>query len=368
MEVIRGSTANDVWKQAHRVIEKTAGSGRTQPSRTGDTYETLHVVLEIDDPRQRWVVSRKPAINPAFGIAEVIWILAGSNDSAILNYWFPGLPKFQGEGSRFPGSYGHRLRSHFGLDQIRNACEALTSNPDSRQVVLQLWDTRMDLPDETGTPRSPDVPCNVSSLLKVRDGCLEWTQIMRSNDLYRGLPYNFLQFTVLQEVMAGWLGVEIGSYRHWSDSFHAYKSDVTEFSCDDTVALALNSDSLMTDVVQGERLISELYTRLAEMTAPNLSETHLSDITTMGNIPTGYQNLLRILGAETARRRARPEQAEAIIASCTNPQLVQVWTAWEQRMKKRAHVDLSYKAGNASNATDNIGSPATSNAPEVLVD
>ena len=35
---------------------------------------------------------------------------------------------------------------------------------------------------------------------KVRQGKLEWSQIMRSNDVLLGMPYNFIQFTGLQEI------------------------------------------------------------------------------------------------------------------------------------------------------------------------
>jgi thymidylate synthase len=187
MDLFRGSTADEVWRQAYTALTGTAACSKPQPSRAGDTLELLHAVLEIDDPRQRWVLSRQPAINPAFAIAETLWILAGSNDANVLNYWFPGLPEFRGEGPVYSGAYGDRLRKHFGIDQVRRACEVLAANPASRQVVLQLWDGCSDLPNPDGAPRCADVPCNVVSLLKVRDGQLEWTQIMRSNDV-EGVP------------------------------------------------------------------------------------------------------------------------------------------------------------------------------------
>ena len=63
-------------------------------------------------------------------------------------------------------------------------------------------------------------------MLKVRDGALEWTQILRSNDVFRGLPYNFVQFTMMQEIMAGWLNLRVGSYNQLSDSLHIYDSDI----------------------------------------------------------------------------------------------------------------------------------------------
>ena len=61
-----------------------------------------------------------------------------------------------------------------------------------------------------GNPSAEDIPCNLSSLLKIRKNQLEWMQINRSNDIYRGLPYNIVQFTTLQELMASWLGIEVG--------------------------------------------------------------------------------------------------------------------------------------------------------------
>ena len=70
--------------------------------------------------------------------------------------------------------------------------------------MLQIWDPCQDLPDQDGKPVSEDIPCNVMALLKIRNGHLYWTQVMRSNDVMRGLPYNIIQFTMLQELFAAW--------------------------------------------------------------------------------------------------------------------------------------------------------------------
>jgi thymidylate synthase len=76
----------------------------------------------------------------AFAIVEVIGILAGRRDSAYLNFFNPARPKYAGSGAEFHGAYGFRLRGHLGLDQLERASRTLTSNPDGRQVVLQIWD------------------------------------------------------------------------------------------------------------------------------------------------------------------------------------------------------------------------------------
>lgn len=334
MHVFQGQTADEAWRKAYHAVTST---GTLQPSRAGDTIELLHAVLEIADPRQRWIVSRQPVINPAFGIAEVVWLLAGSKDAGILNFWFPPLPRYAGEGPTYDGAYGHRLRKQFGVDQVRRACEALSSKPSTRQVVLQYWDARSDLPQDDGEPRCKDIPCNVNSLLKIREGRLEWTQVLRSNDLIRGLPTNFAQFTCLQEVMAGWLGVEVGGYHHWSDSLHVYSTDTAKFTCEpEAPSLASNTDTLAIDMVRGEAVILDLYRRMVEMTAQDVGVRALEELASFPDAPAGYQNLLRVLGAESARRRDRQDQAVALMQGCTNPLLLQTWSAWSTQMIGKA--------------------------------
>jgi thymidylate synthase len=224
-----GFSANDAWLSAFKMLEESPCCGN-QESRSGATKEVLRGSICIDDPTQRWVVARHPALNLPFALAETIWILQGRSDSAFLNYFNGQLPKYAGHEENYHGAYGFRLRSHLGFDQLERAYQALRNNQDGRQVVLQIWDSKIDLPDEMGSPASPDVPCNIVAFLKIRNKRLEWTQVMRSNDLFRGLPYNIVQFTTLQEVMAGWLGVELGQYYHFADSLHYYLDDKASFA------------------------------------------------------------------------------------------------------------------------------------------
>jgi thymidylate synthase len=340
MKSFHASSADGLWRQVHAAIANS-DAPRMQGSRIGDTYELTQVGLEIDEPLQRWVVSRVPAINPAFAIAEVVWILAGKNSSAVLNYWNRELPKYAGSGSEYHGAYGHRLRQHFGFDQLHRAYQVLRSNSDSRQVVLQLWDAQADLPSSDGKPRDKDIPCNIASMLKVRSGRLEWTQIMRSNDLFLGLPYNLLQFTTLQEVVAGWLGVEVGSYHHWSDSLHIYVSDSLTMSRDDIVTLEPNTDSLALDFESWQEVIAQMYERLAALTASDLQTAQVARLATNFTGPSAYRNLLLILGAESARRRGAPSLSRELSAECNNPQLRQAWEAWMQRCLRNRLVSRS---------------------------
>src|SRR5690349_18815602 len=139
MYALRGKTADDAWRAA-AVLFRAGGPAYSQGGRGGDTTELLHVLLEIENPRERWVSSRTPAINPAFALVEVFWIAAGRRDVSLPAFWNPRLPRFCGSSPEISGAYGYRLRNHFGIDQLDRVYRALEAKPDSRQTVLQIWD------------------------------------------------------------------------------------------------------------------------------------------------------------------------------------------------------------------------------------
>ena len=224
ISAFQGQSADNVWQQAAEAFRRSDGV-RSQNSRGGPTKEILHVATSIGDPRQRWVVSREPPLNLAFALAEVVWIMTGRRDLAFLEYWNSKYSDFVGPGPKLHGAYGYRLRHHLGIDQLDRAHQVLEHDPDTRQVVLQVWDSRIDLPAADGALADRDIPCNVVAMPKLRDGKLEWLQVIRSNDMFLGVPHNFVQFTSMQELLAGWLGVECGSYSQISDSLHVYDRD-----------------------------------------------------------------------------------------------------------------------------------------------
>jgi thymidylate synthase len=62
--------------------------------------------------------------------------------------------------------------------------------------------------------------------LFVRDGRIDATVYMRSNDIFLGLPYDLFVFTMLQELFAAELGLDVGRYHHMVGSLHLYETDI----------------------------------------------------------------------------------------------------------------------------------------------
>lgn len=261
-------------------------------------------------------------------------MLGGRADAAFLTAWNSQLPKFVGPHPVLHGAYGARLRRWFGIDQLASAYDALHHNRATRQVVLQIWSAYDDLPVDQGKPRSRDVPCNICASLKVRGGRLHWLQVMRSNDLVRGLPYNFVQFTMLQEVMAGWLDVEVGEYTHVADSLHVYNSDLEVAMHSKREDGDYNADSLAVPKVEFDLILPKMIESIAACADPEIRVTDLCALNRTVSVPESYRNLLMVVAAESARRRRWHDDAESIIRCCTNPTLVQLWRNWNDRFQR----------------------------------
>lgn len=325
-------TANGVWLKIASALAEKAGA--TQQSRLGTTAEILHAMIAIDDPIQRWVVGRVPPLNPAFALAEVVWIMTGRRDARFLTFFFREFKKFVGNARNPPGAYGHRLRKHLGVDQLTRAYQALRAKPHSRQAVLQIWDAKIDLPKRSGREASGDIPCNVLSMLKIRSGALEWMQIMRSNDAFRGLPYNLVQFTTLQEIVAGWLGVKVGGYHHVSDSLHVYEADIHHLADTQNIPCMPNTDSLALPKSESEAAFKQLEAAVENIISPACFSVGACERQVAASrLPPAFLNILRVMTAEGIRRRGKPVRALAVMADCSNRVYSQLFERWTRRIE-----------------------------------
>jgi thymidylate synthase len=331
-------SADDLWWQVACRFKEQNGTP-LQASRAGPTAELLHTALELRNPRDRWITSRSPAINPAFALAEVVWIMRGRNDSAFLNYFNSRLSDFAGKGETYHGAYGYRLRHAQGFDQLDAAYQALKANPDTRQVVLQIWDGRTDFPIERGAPASTDVPCNVIAMLKIRNGRLEWTQIMRSNDLFLGFVHNVVQFTFVHEVIAGWLGIEMGPYHHFSDSMHLYERDGISLSSCSKQFTALGTDRFDELKDPSDEAFKKLENLIEKIIRPDVHHSALLNDWRRMALPTNYKNIACILLCEGLRRRGESNQALGLLTECTNPTYRELFQRWLRRLGSATEIE-----------------------------
>lgn len=179
------------------------------------TKELRHVTIVIDDPNSCTMtgVNRK-GYNPRLAALEALSLISGWSYPALYAKVAPGTTKFQ-DGGTFHGAYGPRLRI-----QIPKIIDVLKHDGDSRQAIATIWDPMYDGHNDTR-----DTPCTVYLSFMIRDGYLIMHTHMRSNDVWWGWCYDVTQFCVLQMHVAAALGLGVGEYVHYSDSFHMYEKD-----------------------------------------------------------------------------------------------------------------------------------------------
>lgn len=331
-KLIRAKSANELWIKAKRLLDN---SGNDEDSRCGDNIEVLNVLLELSHPREKWCYKRFPPMSISNALAEVLWILGGRNDSKFINFWNPGLKNYAADdGSNiYHGAYGYRLIENFEVNQLERAYLALKNNPDNRQTVMIIWDPKLDLPKENGIPRSNDIPCNVCSLLKVRDNKLIWTQIMRSNDLYLGMPYNLVQFTCLQEIMAGWLELDVGNYNHYSDSLHLYKEykhqnvKIDDIKCIKDKNI-INNDNLSIPKGEFDNILKIILIKMDKMFNSKPSEDELLSLATLNSTYMAYNNIVYVIGAYASKKYNYSMLTRKLLSKCTNSIYIRIWDNW----------------------------------------
>lgn len=202
------------------VLGTILGTGRPIHPSKGPALEVAGVLLELQDPRAR--LSRTETRGKAFSaLGELCWYLARSDRVDFIEHYIPQYREVT-PGDRVYGAYGPRLFDWKRGNQFAAVKERLVHSPESRRAVIQLFDA-IDLPS-----REKEIPCTSTLQFLLRGGRLDLLVNMRSNDAFLGLPHDVFSFTMLQEIMARWLGVDLGWYRHAVGSLHLYEEDRTK--------------------------------------------------------------------------------------------------------------------------------------------
>lgn len=209
------------------VLKEIQRSGKYIKSNKGDNIEILGAFLELRNPRAR--LSRSYTRGKIFGaVGELMWYLSGSNNLDQIAYYLPAYKHSSDDGKKVYGGYGPRLRSmpvttqrhvKWSIDQIYSVIRLLKERPSTRQAVIQLFNA-----EDLIVPHK-DIPCTCTMQFFVRDGKLNMATHMRSNDAFVGIPHDFFCFTMLQEIIAKSVGVDVGVYHHFVGSLHCYIRD-----------------------------------------------------------------------------------------------------------------------------------------------
>jgi thymidylate synthase len=123
---------------------------------------------------------------------------------------------------KVPGSdYKEVIYGEDGIDQIAQIVDLLTTNPNSRRIILSGWN-----PQEATEVALP--PCHTLSQFYVADGRLSCQMNQRSADVFLGVPYNIASYALLTHMLAFVCGLEVGEFIHVFGDVHIYNTHVDQ--------------------------------------------------------------------------------------------------------------------------------------------
>jgi thymidylate synthase len=207
------------------IIDAILKRGESVSPRAIPTTELRAVCISIADPRRRYVSLRPRRWSFAYALGEFCWHVRGSDRLDEISFYSERWRQMSDDGYTISGScYGAKIfRGRASSEsQWHLVMRTLRSDPSSRRAILAFSHrTEMD------ALRSRDMNCATTLQFFVRAGKLEAIATMRSNDVLLGLPYDIFLFTMLQEMMAVELGLDLGAYHHIVGSLHIYDSDLS---------------------------------------------------------------------------------------------------------------------------------------------
>ena len=209
---INVKNANEYYESAlinlRHLGEKVITRGKTM-------IELTNVVATVTNPRDRLLteVNRKWPIKGF--TAEVLWYLSGNPTLRTITKYLPVWAQFSDNGSTVNSNYGNHW-----FPYVSNIIEILRKDPGARHACFSIYKSHYSM------IQTKDVPCTFAIQFLIRDNRLNMIVFNRSRDVIKGeLGGDFYAFSILQELVANELEVEIGTYTAMHGSLHIYEQD-----------------------------------------------------------------------------------------------------------------------------------------------
>ena len=167
--------------------------------------------------------------------SELLWFISGSSNINDLKNIYKnnkiwdanyndylrrlGLDTNDGDMGRVYGTQWRSWRANDGreIDQLQEAIDTISSNPNSRRIIVNAWNPGESSIDEVALP-----PCHSFFQFYVADGKLSLHMYQRSADMFLGVPFNIASYSLLLHMIAKITNLEPGEFIHSIGDAHIY--------------------------------------------------------------------------------------------------------------------------------------------------
>lgn len=209
------------------LVEHVLSHGTRKPDRTGTGTRSVFGYQMRFDLEAGFPLVTTKKLHVKSIIYELLWFLKGQTNVRYLNengvsIW----DDWADENGELGPIYGYQWRSwpspgDGAIDQISNAVDMITHDPDSRRIIVSAWNVAdiesMALP-----------PCHVLFQFYVAAGRLSCQLYQRSADIFLGVPFNIASYALLTMMMAHVTGLKPGEFVHALGDAHLYSNHIDQ--------------------------------------------------------------------------------------------------------------------------------------------
>ncbi len=214
-------------KQYHTLLRHILDNGVQKSDRTGTgTISCFGYMMRFDLSHGFPLLTTKKLHLKSI-IYELLWFLNGDTNIGYLNQHGVRIwNEWADDKGNLGPVYGKQWRSWTKpdgttIDQISRTVELIKSNPDSRRIIVNAWNTG-ELEEMALTP------CHCLFQFYVENGRLSCLLYQRSADVFLGVPFNIASYALLTLMMAQVCGLESGEFIHTFGDVHLYSNHVEQ--------------------------------------------------------------------------------------------------------------------------------------------
>ena len=156
-------------------------------------------------------------------IIDVVAVIKGDEEmsrflekSDVDNYYNTIFSKIKPKDIEY--TYGERLFSYNGVDQIKKISELIKKTSYTRRAISVIWDVLKDSVSE-------NPPCLTQIVWNVKDNKLHQTCIFRSHDIFGAWLLNIYAMRKIQKQVSEFTEIDIGNLIIISNSAHIYEPE-----------------------------------------------------------------------------------------------------------------------------------------------
>ena len=189
------------------------------------TKALFNVGFEMKFPAHNAIHDGKTKRNwsQEYAEAEWQWYLTGDPKISTLGDIYGKVPEIWKRMADIRGqvnsNYGYQWERNDQLDAI---ITHLRVNPKSRRGAISIYDAK------EMHKYSHDTPCTYAVQFTILNNKLNMCVTMRSNDLWYGFCNDQYCFSMLQQLVAGRLGIQVGTYYHFAHNLHLYNEQIPQ--------------------------------------------------------------------------------------------------------------------------------------------